>query len=507
MTRDPARIQDTVSPGAALDAIRAHDGPLLVDLDETLYLRNSTEDFIDCARPGLLALVLLRFLDALKPWRLSGGIDTRDNWRVCIISSCFPGTGWRWRAKVHCLADRHLNRPLKAALQAGARPQPVIVTAGFRSIVTPLLTEMGFADSPLIAARAWSFADRRAGKLRMAVVALGAETVSRSLVVTDSMADLELLKSCAWPLLTVWPEARCRRAFTNVYLPGEYIARIKHPGQRYIYRGIIQEDFAFWILSSIGLAINPAQHLAGLLLLLTSFWAVYERGYVDNDLVASRHERDPKLSATFGSVHVATPALQPWIWALLTAAGGVAILHPGGMASSVRLALWVAVLVLTYACFLLYNRLDKMTRVWLYPILQLARSSAFAVVVPIGPAGVAALSAHMLSRWVPYQIYRINSTEWSNARPELTRLISFALMLLIMVCSLGLSAVLDWSAGLLLAWSVVRARHDISAVLNSARRLDRSTGAAASSPSWAVGRGAREAARPVGVDGDRATPF
>ena len=64
-------------PEDALATIRAHGGPVLVDLDETLYLRNSTEDFLDCARPGLIALILLRLLDALRPWRLSGGEATR----------------------------------------------------------------------------------------------------------------------------------------------------------------------------------------------------------------------------------------------------------------------------------------------------------------------------------------------------------------------------------------------------------------------------------------------
>ena len=117
MSGDPATCRYTASPDAALEAVRGYEGPLLVDLDETLYLRNSTEDFIDCARPGLLALLLLRFLDMLKPWRLTGGNGTRDNWRVCAISTLFPWTARRWRAKVPILADRYLNRELKAALE------------------------------------------------------------------------------------------------------------------------------------------------------------------------------------------------------------------------------------------------------------------------------------------------------------------------------------------------------------------------------------------------------
>ena len=84
--------QYDASPDATLAAIRAHEGPLLVDFDETLYLSNSTEDFLDCAWPGLLALALLRALDAFKPWRLTGGSDTGDNWRVCAIQIFFPWT-------------------------------------------------------------------------------------------------------------------------------------------------------------------------------------------------------------------------------------------------------------------------------------------------------------------------------------------------------------------------------------------------------------------------------
>ena len=462
------------SPDAALAAVCAHEGPLLVDFDETLYLRNSTEDFIDCARPGLLALLLLRVLDVLKPWRLTGGIDTRDTWRVCAISTFFPWIRWRWRAKVSFFAERYVNQDLKAALKARAQP-PVVLTTGFKSTVKPLLDAMGFADAPLIAARMYSFADRRNGKLRMVTRDLGAETVRCCLAVTDSVRDLELLQSCARPLRTLWPKAVYRRALGDVYLPGEYISNIKHPGERYIFRGVLQEDFAFWLLSSIGLSSNRATHLIGLLLLLVSFWAIYERGYVDNDLVASRYEADPKLSATFGSVGVATPVVQPWIWALLAGAAGVAVLHPDRMAFLVHFAGWVAALISTYACFVFYNRLDKMTRVWLYPFLQFARSAVFTVVVPIEPAGVAALGSHVLSRWTPYLLYRLSSARsWPNARPELVRLISFVLLSLMIVGSLGLSILLTWSALALLLWIVFRARRAIYALFNSARRLDQS---------------------------------
>lgn len=472
MKHDLAVLAYDASAEAALEAVRTYSGPMLIDFDETLYLRNSTEDFLDCARPGLLALLLLRILDVLKPWRLSGGMDTRDNWRVCAISILLPWTARAWRATAPGYAARHLNRELAAALLSGPPPRQFVLTSGFKPIVEPLLIEMGFADRVLIAARPYSFADRRRGKHRMAAARLGLDALGRSLVVTDSLNDMELLGMCARPFRTQWSGARYVPALSRVYLPGEYVSKIKHPGERYILRGIIQEDFALWILSSIFLAADPAALIVGLSLLLLSFWAIYERGYVENDLAAFEYERNPNLSDVFATTRVARPAMQPWVWASLAGACGVAVLHDGRLPLLMQGVLWASVLVLTYACFALYNRVDKMTRVWLYPLLQLARSAAFTVVVPIAPAAVAAIGAHVLSRWMSYQIYRFAGGRWPEARPELARLISFILLSAIANRSVEQSNQANWAGLGLLLWCLFRARRDIRAVFTAGCRID-----------------------------------
>ena len=87
-------------------------------------------------------------------------------------------------------------------------------------------------------------------------------------------------------------------------------------------------------------------------------------------------------------------------------------------------------LVATYLFFKLYNRLDKRTRVWLYPALQFARSAAFVVIVPISPIGAAAVGAHVVSRWVPYHLYRLGATRWPSAQPALIRLVAFMVLAL-----------------------------------------------------------------------------
>ncbi len=462
----------------AIEAVLTHRGPVLLDLDETLYLRNSTEDFIDSARPALAALVVMRILDYIEPWRWTGGLETRDVWRVRCIVALFPWTRGYWRSRVRTLAAAAANTPLIDAVKERASMAnchaPIIATLGFRSIVTPLVAALGLPPQlRIVAARLSTFADRRGGKQRLVVAALGNETVRRSLVLTDSTQDEDLLAACARPLRTVWPQAQFRPAFRDLYLPGQYLTQVKRPGERYITRGILQEDFALWILSSIMLAAHPVKHFIALLFLLLSFWAIYECGYVDNDSVGVRLEHDPKVSRAFRDGLAVTPRWLPWIWALASGAIGVAILRGLGRDALAGVGIWSAVLVATYGAFALYNRFDKSTRVWLYSGLQLARSAAFAALVPINLIGSIAIGAHVLAKWVPYYIYRAAGKVWPDAPHFMTRLLFFVVLTVLIGFATGFASLLTWSTAALLAWNLLRARHELLATVRTAPRLDK----------------------------------
>jgi len=473
-------------PDTAIAAIRGYEGPLLADLDETLYLRNSTEDFIDSARPAILALLLLRVLDLLKPWRWTGGELTRDLWRVRAIRLFFPWVSWQWRARVGELARRYRNEPLLLSLSQRAT-LPIIATIGFQSIVGPLVAALGLPQARIVAAN--SFEDRRRGKLHLVLAALGEETVRKGMVITDSLQDLPLLNACARPIRTIWPEARYRPALSGVYLPGQYLTLVKRPGERYIVRGILQEDFAFWILASIALAASPVLHVIGLSFLLLSFWAIYERGYVDNDLVAAQFELDPKLSAAFAEAPVATPPIQPWIWAALSGVIGIVVLRSPLAPPPLDFALWAVVLVLTHGWFYAYNRFDKTTRVWMFPILQLSRAAGFAVLVPIMPIGAAALAAHVLARWMPYYVYRCGGTRWPDTPFCLSRLMFFVVIAALLSVASGPSILLNWTALALFAWNLFRARQELRTALMSIRRIDDAVGKDRISGTDTSGRG------------------
>jgi hypothetical protein len=467
-----------VEPNPAIEAVLTYLGPVLIDFDETLYLRNSTEDFIDSARPALLALIVMRLLDFIEPWRWTGGGETRDVWRVRCIAALFPWTRGRWKTRVRVLAASAANTPLIDAVNERARRRigeaPIIATLGFRTIVTPLVSALGLPPQiRIVAAGLGTFADRRGGKLRLVVAALGNETVHHALVLTDSTQDEALLSACALPLRTVWPRARYRPALSGLYLPGQYLAQVKRPGERYITRGILQEDFALWVLSSVMLAPHPVSHVVALLFLLLSFWAIYESGYVDNDRVAVRFEHEPKVSDAFHDGPAVTSRWAPWVWALASGAIGVAMLRGLGSEALAGFGLWGCVLITTYGAFALYNRFDKATRVWLYSCLQLARSAAFVALVPINLIGAIAIGAHVLAKWVPYYIYRAAGKVWPDAPHFMTRLLFFAVLTVLIALATGIGALWTWSTAALLAWMLFRARHELVVTLRGAVRIDR----------------------------------
>jgi hypothetical protein len=456
------------TPAQVLAALDSWTGPALIDLDETLYLRNATEDFLDSARPATLALMLLNLLDLIRPWRWTGGPATRDPWRVLVVRALLPWTAALWRRRVTTLAREFTNRRLLSTLRRRGAP-PTIVTPGLHSVVEPLLHAMSLGDVPMVAAGRNGFADRRRDKLALAIRALGEVDVRGALVLTASDAeDLSLLAACASPLRTRWPAARYRRALLDVYLPGEYLTHVKRPGERYVLRGIVQDDFAYWVLCSIALAAAPLQHVTGLAFLLLSFWAVYERGYVDNDLVGARHELDPKLSDAFHTARVATPIWWPWVWSLAAGLAGIAILRWPNPPQAHDVVGWTAVLVATHLLFLLFNRLDKLSRVWLYAGLQLARAAAFTVLVPVLPIGAVALGANVLARWVPYSVYRFATGGWRNGRTQTTGLLFFVVMATMLALTNG-RAVLNWTTVALLGWGAFRARNEIRQAISDMR--------------------------------------
>ncbi len=459
-----------------LEAIPQFAGPVLVDLDETLYLRNSTEDFLDTAVPSVLAFVLLKVLDLLRPWRFSGD-QTRDAWRVRAICLLMPWTLLLWRRRAKQLAIQWGNKPLIASLSGAIETKRLtVVTLGFEQIVNPLVVALGLRNANVIAMSPWRLKERNEGKLRRVTQELGEQTVQQSMLITDSMDDQDILEQCARPMRTIWPEAKFISAFSGTFIPGQYVSKIKRPGQQYIYRMILREDYLFWLLATISLATNYLTHVVGLGVLLFSFWTIYEWGYYDNDRIGAKYEDDPHLSDAFVQSPIKYSTLMAWVWALASGVFALFILRWPEVPAATDFVAWSGALLAIFACYWIYNRIDKVSRIWLYGMLRFLRIAAFVVVVPVSVVGAAALAAYTISRWVPYLMYRTAKDGWVESRLHTTWLVFFISICALLTFAVGWHILWTPVTLLLLAWNVYKARSELREFLLSAHRIDRRPG-------------------------------
>lgn len=461
---------------AVLDLVRATDRPIIVDLDETLFLRNSTEEFLALARPALFAEVVLRTLNRIKPWRWSGGDSTKDSWRVILISLLFPWTYRRWRRVCAKEVPQFVNVPLRDAL-VEARGPVVIASNGYRRIIGPMLPHLGLPDATLIACQLRQFAHRRDGKGALVAPHLAPDLLARSVVVTDSMTDAPLLEKCAVPCLVVWDQAEYRPAFERgLYLPGDYLHKIKQPHSAARFR-LIRESLAMWVIAGLS---NPALGLVplgGVAVLFLSLFSIYDAGYYENDCCAKRFEEDPVLSAEATRFHDPRYELKTWMAATVTGVAGV--LMVGGGERPVLFLVWAATLLALRACYWFYNRLDKQTRIWPYLLLQGFRMGGFATVVAIGPVGWAIVLAQVIPAWMDYVTYRYvrayGLTHWPKTPTRTYRLVMFCVLLVPVAAMGGAMALWTWATPVAFLWFGYLAYvFDARGVLRAVRRLDRS---------------------------------
>ncbi len=200
----------------ALDSARGQ--LLIVDYDETLWLRNSTEAFLASARPAALAATILWTLDRLRLWRVLGGRGGsyiyRDWIRVLAIICLMPWSLRAWTASAPRLGRLHANQYLETCIVAARPRQIVILSNGFRRLIEPLLMHLSLPSAslvagPLLAGARW----RKTGKRALAEARFRSEDLDHATLVTDHVSDQDLLERVGNGLLCKWPNARYRRAF------------------------------------------------------------------------------------------------------------------------------------------------------------------------------------------------------------------------------------------------------------------------------------------------------
>ncbi|TAD78412.1 MAG: haloacid dehalogenase-like hydrolase [Oscillatoriales cyanobacterium] len=464
--------------------------PIIIDFDETLFLRNSTEEYLNSLRPRSLALVLLLVLDKLKPWRwlpgLRGHRDARDWLRVVLSTVLFPWTWFRWPAIARRLAQTQSNQALIDHLQQQPRDRIIVASNGFTAIVQPILTAMPIQIDQFLACRLWrgGLIDRDRNKLDRLQQHLSAETIARSVVITDSIDDQPLLNQSAYPCLVVWPHATYVAALSQVYLPFVYLEKAKHPGQRFLLRAILYED---WITLVLGISLvssQPVLHALATLCFMLSLWCIYEVGYIENDRIAEQYEEHPQLSETYHQYIENYDHRSPWLWASLFALPGLALvtaintdlfshfqeLYAGrfafdlgnylqqGLITAIQ---WAALLVLLRLTYRVYNLIDVDTRTWMYPILHVYRRFGFLVIGAASLVGMLFFTSYIFARWLPYLIYR-RGGDRRHFPEQLVWLVLFTMLLTVVGSGTHhFDEVFNHQALLAIAWLLFKSRHQI----------------------------------------------
>jgi len=471
--------------------------PLLIDFDETLLLRNSTEEYLNSLQPRIVGKFILTLLNFLKPWNwLPGSIQgdaSRDWMRVLIATLFLPWTLiiWQWKAKK--LAHNHGNTALIQALKNRPDCSIYIATLGFDLIVSPIIKHLPLKIDSVIHCSFWQGGiDRARGKLQMVTEALGKDAVANSLVITDSNDDEPLLLSSAYPCLVVWQTSEYIPAMSDIYVPFIYIEKVKKPGEQYLLKTIIRDDLLILVMASSWLSSQPLLHIVSMTLLMFSFWCIYEIGYMENDLIAEKFEKSPQLTEKYQKYKQKINLWQPWIWSAILALPSILLLEftKNNIDEFIQLdlttvltdiGLWFGVLLLVRVTYWIYNRIDKKTRVWLFAFLQIYKCFGFLVITATNIIGAMLFASQVLSRWLPYIIYRYAKVEdWTaNLGHLFTNFFRLAIFtLLLIAASLGnqdISLLISWQSLCVFSYCILRGRKQLIEIIHQAHPIEQDT--------------------------------
>ena len=466
------------------------DNPVIVDFDETLFLRNSTQAYLESIYTRPLGMLFLLVVKALKPWRflpapLNRKDVSRDWFLVMGATILFPWTLLVWQKRAESLAQQYCNRPLAQTIDANAQPPVVIATLGFGFIVNPLIRHLPMSSVKtnrvqIIACRFWQgILDRAAGKLKMVRAVLDERSVSQSIVVTDSDTDQPLLDVVAAPCLLTWPDARFVPAMSDLYVPLFYSEKVKNPGKAHFIKRVLLGHWVFCVIAWSCISPHPFLNSLSLFLLTLSYWCVYEIGYQENDKVGEQYERHPTLSEAYHqkkyTVNLKTPL--PWLYSLAFALPGCILFAisqselpltaaatqlyslvdtPLSSASLMHYAWWLIYLLVIRVSFWLYNQFNEVTRIWIYPLLQAQRMFGFSILASTSVVGTILLVSFLVSRWIQYCVYRCGGER--RAFPvNVSCLLLFVLLYISLAISTSdLAMLTTWQAAIAFTYCVLR---------------------------------------------------
>jgi phosphoserine phosphatase len=463
-------------PQDVLAAVARHpaNAPLVLDFDETLWLRNSTEMFLDSVRPRFLAAIVLQLLGIIKPWRLFRRSAAYRDWiRVVAVLVVAPWSLARWRRQAAKLGPQYVNADLLAAVRARPIGETAVVSFGFAEIIRPLLTNIDKQLRLLESCTLRSGAKLRLeGKAKALERHMGSDRLRGAMAVTDSLADTDLLEVSAQGLLVEWPDAHYEQAGLKPLMPFVYLQRVKRPDENYIRNAIFGHDLPVLILAYAMVSAQPLAAIASILIFVLAFFTSYETGYHENDKLGLKLEAKPKVSAQY---HLLGRHFSPaFAWSVAILLSGIASLIAYRSASWIPSALGTGGLVgflavwTAFVGFLLFMRLlfrwqnvvEPQGRTVPMLGLQVGRVLGYALVFPTSVIGALFCVAHGISRWLPYVIYRFGGSR-KDVPNHLNNFMLLVLFGLAVAIGGGLQSLLTWQAALIFGYAGLRAGKDL----------------------------------------------
>lgn len=408
------------------------DDLIIIDLDETLLLRNSTAEYLNQIQPRLIGAILYFLLSYLKPWNLLPkpyqGKISEDWLRIIILTLILPWNLWLWQDRAKQLAINFINQELADLLKQKSNHKIIVATLGFNLIVNPIIKHLNLKIDQVISCDFWQgFKDRQRGKYKLVQKYLTKNQLKNSLYITDNdNNDVQILATVKSLHLITFENAVYTHPLSNIYLPFYYMEKVKRPNQKYVLTHILLGDLPIILISFSWLSNQPIFHSLSMILLTLSFWCIYEIGYYENDLMGELYEEKPILSEAYQKFKNQIQfGIAPWLFSFFFAFLGIVILEKTKINLPfeqilnlfneqklinnllIGLASWGGFLLLTRLIFWVYNRVEVGIRIGIYPILQMLRLFGFSLITITNFTGAIFLTSHLIgNQWIPYLVYR-----------------------------------------------------------------------------------------------------
>lgn len=488
-----------------INALRP-DQWLILDFDQTLFSSNSSQEFIRMVKPYVLGALLYKIMELLRPWDWFGNTKNRhmrrDWFHICAITIFFPWTWIVWNMHAKKMANTWTNESLANSIRKRESKLNILCSQGFGPIIRPVLKHMNLPFEKVDTCRLlFGFVDRCCKKSDRVRAKIGQDALSDSAFATDSLNDEDLLRACKLPLLFKWPLPKATH-ITSHYIPILYLARHKVSGLGRILREVVYVDVLLLLFAFSWISPFPVVHGVGISCFFLAFLLVYEMGYMANDEVAAKFEKDPIVIPDFEKNRDRINYVEPWFWAaLLSFIGGsfiaqIDILETSGLTQRDLLtqwptffssygdaistlkplkltALWLAVLLSMRLIYRVYNRTDKMTRTWLYPLLQYYKTFAFILISPVNFVGALALISQVAGRSFAYFIYRWGRKDWPGDELYMFRFLLFFGGLIVLTPNLGPphDSIFNLQTAVLAIWISSRAVKPIIGVIQNSKHV------------------------------------